>query len=70
MVTITVEGSLTVTSLIGSRAPPATASLRRVSMLSLTAAPSSGVPSWKVMPGRRVIVHTVPSALGVTDWAR
>ena len=39
-------------------------------MLSFTAAASAGVPSWKVTPGRMVMVQTVPSALDVTDWAR
>ena len=29
------------------------------SMLNLTAAPSSGVPSWNVMPSRIVNVHSV-----------
>ena len=39
-------------------------------MLSARAAPSSGVPSWKVMPGRALMVHTVWSALGVRLSAR
>src|SRR5262245_2707056 len=34
-------------------------------MLSASAAPSSGVPSWKVTPGLAFIVQTVLSALGV-----
>ena len=30
----------------------------------------SGVPSWNVMSGRTVMVHSVKSAFGVIDWAR
>ncbi len=40
-------------------------------MFCLTSASAlSGVPSWNVMPSRSVIVHSVKSALGVTDFAR
>jgi hypothetical protein len=38
--------------------------------LSAMAAPSNGVPSWKVTPSRAVIVQTVKSSFGVTDSAR
>ena len=37
---------------------------------STIAAPSSGVPSWNVTPGRTLMVQTVLSALGVTLSAR
>ena len=31
-------------------------------------AASSGVPSWNLMPGRALMVHSVKRALGVMDW--
>ena len=43
---------------------------RYESRLSFTVSASSGEPSVKVMPDRSLIVHSVKSALGVTDSAR
>ncbi len=36
-------------------------------MLASTTSAFNGEPSWNVIPGRSVIVHTVMSVLGVTD---
>ena len=44
---------------IGAYAAPVSGEKRQESMLNFTAAPSSGVPSWNVIPSRTVIVHSV-----------
>ena len=49
---------------------PVSAEEDSASKLALTTAASSGDPSEKVTPGRRVTVQVTYSGSGVTDWAR
>ena len=44
---------------IAVSAAPVSGLSRQLSMLNFTAAPSSGVPSWNLMPSRMCIVHCV-----------
>ena len=55
---------------IGVNACPMSAEAFAASRSPLTAAASTGVPSWKVTPGRRVIVHVVKVLSEVIDSAR
>ena len=54
----------------GWMAMPANGLFRPLVKFDTNTSASSGVPSWKVMPGRSVTVHFVWSAFGVIDWAR
>ncbi len=49
---------------------PVSAEVCSAWMLARTTSAFSGDWSWNRIPGRRVIVHSVMSLLGVTDWAR
>ena len=54
------------TDAIGASRAADDGEVRWASRLAATAVASSGVPSWKVTPGRTVMVQTVKSAFGVT----
>src|SRR4029078_7468435 len=54
----------------GRRTFPVKAPVLALVRLSAIAAPSNGVPSWKVTPARALMVHWVKSAFGVMDSAR
>jgi hypothetical protein len=55
------------TSSIQRKAAPVSDEYWHDSMLNSTAAPSSGVPSWNLMPSRILSVHSVASAFGSYD---
>jgi hypothetical protein len=54
----------------GSKAEPVSTEALRNSWLSFTVSPVTGLPLWRVMPGRMAMVHVMKSADGVNDWAR
>ena len=70
MVSCTVRSSTTFTSVTVWKTAPVSAEARWALKLAATALASHFSPSWKVTPGRILIVHTVKSALEVMDWAR
>ena len=71
MLMVTESGPVTEALRIWSaKAGPVRTEVADFSMLRWSALASSGVPSWKTMPGRRVMVKAVKSAFDVIDWAR
>jgi hypothetical protein len=58
-VVITTSWPDAVTVSIDPNAAAVSGAARLASMLNLTAAPSSGVPSWNEMPSRMCSVHSV-----------
>ena len=70
MVIVTTSGLVTTIDWTGVRAGPVSNDSWWASKLAATALASQGVPLWNLRLGRMVIVHTVPSVLDVTDWAR
>ena len=67
---VTASGPVTVALLKSAKAGPVRTPVAVFSMLRCSAAASSGVPSWKTMPGRRVMVKAVKSSFDVIDSAR
>ena len=55
---------------MAAKAGPVRTEVAAFSMLRWSALASSGVPSWKTMPGRSVMVKDVKSAFDVIDSAR
>ena len=53
-----------------AKAGPVRMDVACFSRFRCSALASSGVPSWKTMPGRSVMVNDVKSAFEVIDWAR
>ena len=67
---VTDSGPVTDALLKSAKAGPVRTPLAVFSMLRCSAAASSGVPSWKTMFGRRVMVKEVKSSFEVMDSAR
>ena len=71
MLMVTASGPVTEAPEIWSaNAGPVRTEVDCFSMLRCNALASSGVPSWKTIPGRRLMVKAVKSALEVIDSAR
>ena len=70
MVMVTASGPVTEALLKLAKAGPVRIEVTCFSRFRYSALASSGVPSWKTMPGRKVMVKDVKSAFDVIDWAR
>ena len=70
VLTTTVRSSGVVTLAMLPNTKPSSTPLRQASMFWATAAEFSGLPSWNVMPGRSVIVHSSYVEFGSTLLAR
>ncbi len=68
---VTDSGPLTETpAMLVAKAGPVVRDVACFSRFRCSALASSGVPSWKTMPGRNVMVNDVKSGFEVIDWAR